>query len=139
MSLQKEEKRKLRIKYGIAFIILFGIEVLIALFVHDTFIRPYIGDVLVIIVLYCAVRVVIPDKCAQMPIYLFIFAAGVECLQYLQLVKLLGLENNTFMRILIGSTFDLKDIACYAAGCIILGIFECWMRKKLKLESSINK
>ena len=33
-----------RIAYGIATFILLIIEVLIALFVHDAFIRPYIGD-----------------------------------------------------------------------------------------------
>jgi len=32
------------------------IEILIALFVHDEFIRPYVGDALVVIVLYCECR-----------------------------------------------------------------------------------
>ncbi|WP_092559518.1 hypothetical protein [Anaeromicropila populeti] len=48
--------RRSREKYLIAFMGLLGIEVLIARYVHDTVIRPYIGDVLVVIVLYCLVR-----------------------------------------------------------------------------------
>lgn len=124
MKLDKEEKNKLRIRYGIAFIILLFIEVLIALFVHDEFIRPYVGDALVVIVLYCAVRIIIPKKCKLLPLYIFIFAAGVECLQYFQLVQLLGLENNKFMSVLIGSVFDVKDIICYAVGCLIISLYE---------------
>lgn len=93
MKLNKEEKNKLRIRYDIAFIILLFIEVLIALFVHDKFIRPYVGDALVVIVLYCAVRVIISKKFRMLSLYIFIFAAGVEFLQYFHLVQVLSLEK----------------------------------------------
>lgn len=128
MTLQNQEKRKLRIRYALAFVVLLGIEVLIALFVHDAFIRPYVGDVLVVAVLYVAVRIVIPDRCRLLPLYIFLFAAMVECLQYFELVRLLGVADNAFLRVLIGSVFDGKDILCYGAGCILLGIYE-WKRK----------
>ena len=36
----------------ILFMIFLAIEVLIALYVHDDFVRPYLGDVLVVVVLY---------------------------------------------------------------------------------------
>jgi len=117
-------KNRKRIKYLIAFAILLLVEVLIALYVHDEFIRPYVGDVLVVIVVYCFVRIFVPDKCRLLPLYVFLFAAGVEVLQYFELVKRLGLENNTFLRGLIGSVFDMKDILCYAVGGLILGGYE---------------
>lgn len=119
-----EEKNKLRMRYAIAFILLLLIEVLIALFVHDEFIRPYVGDVLVVIVMCCAMRIIIPKKCKLLPVYIFVFSAGVECLQYFHLVQFLGLENNKFMSVLIGSIFDVKDIICYAVGCIIISLYE---------------
>ena len=128
MTMQNQEKRKLRIRYALAFMVLLGIEVLIALFVHDTFIRPYVGDVLVVAVLYAAVRIVIPDRCRLLPLYIFLFAAAVECLQYFELVRFLGVADNAFLRVLIGSVFDWKDVLCYCAGCILLGIYE-WKRK----------
>ncbi len=124
MILQDQKKRKQRISYAIAFIILLVIEVLIALFVHDTFIRPYIGDVLVVVVLYMGLRIFIPDGCKFVPLYIFLFAVFVECLQFFNLVQILGVENNSFLRIVIGSVFDVKDILCYGAGCILLGIYE---------------
>lgn len=113
-----------RIGYGIATITLLMIEVCIALFVHDNFIRPYIGDVLVVIVVYTFLRVFVPEGWRFLPIGVFLFAAGVEILQLFHIVELLGLEDNRFFSVLIGSVFDSKDIGCYAAGCLILGGYE---------------
>ena len=43
---------KKRIFYIISFLVIFCIEVLIALYVCDNFVRPYIGDVLVVVLVY---------------------------------------------------------------------------------------
>ncbi len=126
MILQSKVKR---INYAVAFVIVFLIEVMIALFVHDTVIRPYVGDVLVVVVLYLAVKVIVPDRGRWLPIYVFLFAVMVEFLQYFNLVQILRLENNTFAQIVIGSVFDVKDILCYGVGGILLGIYE-WMRQR---------
>ncbi|WP_313132975.1 ribosomal maturation YjgA family protein [Anaerocolumna sp.] len=126
-------RKKQRIKYTIIFVLLLFIEVLIALYVHDSFVRPYVGDVLVVIVLYCFIRIFMPDKFSLLPLYIFIFAAGVEVLQYFKLVQILGLENNTFLRVLMGSVFDMKDIGCYGVGSIILGAIE-FVNAKHKIE-----
>lgn len=123
------QNQKQRIKYGVAFFLLLCIEVGIALYVHDDFIRPYIGDVLVVVVVYCFVRIWIPEKCRLLPFYVFLFAAGVEGLQYLELVSRLGLEDNAFLRILLGSVFDWMDIFCYGIGCLILGGYEIFLKK----------
>ena len=126
MNLQSQR----RIKYAIVFVVLLVVEVFIALFVHDRFVRPYIGDVLVVIVLYAAIRIVILDKIKWLPLYVFIFAAMVEGLQYFNIVQMLGLEDNAFFRILIGSVFDVKDVICYGVGCVLLGIYEWKVKGK---------
>ncbi|MDE6470353.1 MAG: DUF2809 domain-containing protein [Eubacterium sp.] len=120
---------KLRIGYAVSTLLLIITEVLIALFVHDNFVRPYLGDGLVVIAVYCAVRIIAPTKCRLLPLYVFIFAVGVEVLQYFNIVALLGFENNAFMKTLIGSSFDVKDIACYAAGCAVLSVYEIIIAK----------
>ena len=104
------------------------IETFIALYVHDDFIRPYVGDMLVVVVVYCFVRIFIPTKMWYLPIGVFLFAAGVELLQYFNLVSLLGLEGNRFARIVLGSVADIKDVGCYAVGCVILGLWEWIVR-----------
>ena len=113
-----------RVFYLLATIVLILLEVLIALFVHDNFVRPYLGDVIVVVAVYCFVRIIIPEKVHLLPLYVFIFAVMVEVLQYFHIVDLLGLGNSTFFRVLIGGVFDLKDILCYGAGCLLLGAWE---------------
>lgn len=133
MTLQMKSRKKQRIMYLIMFVLLLFIEVLIALYVKDSFVRPYIGDVLVVIVLYCFIRIFLPDKFSLLPLYIFVVAAGVEVLQYINLVQILGLENNRFMSLLIGSVFDIKDIGCYGLGCLILGVIE-FVKAKYKSD-----
>lgn len=101
-----------------------AVEVVIACYVHDRFIRPYVGDVLLVVVVYCFVRIWVPQGVRLLPLYVFLFAAGVEVLQYFHLVELLGVGNNTFLRVVLGSVFDVKDILCYGIGCVFLEGFE---------------
>lgn len=122
--------QKKRAFYLIATIIIFLIEVFIALFVQDSFIRPYVGDMLVVILIYTFLRVIIPEKPRLLPLYVFLFAALVEGLQAIHVVELLGLQDSRFFSVLIGTTFDWKDIACYAVGCVLLGLWECCLWKR---------
>ena len=125
-----KENSRVRLWYALAFLILLLTEVLIALFVHDAFVRPYIGDVLVVIVIYSFIRIFIPHKIRLLPLYVFIFAAGVEVLQLFNFVDLIGLGDIGFFRVLIGSVFDIKDVICYATGCILLVAYEVLRLKK---------
>ncbi len=116
--------RKKRIAYGIATVVLFIVELLIALFVHDDFIRPYVGDVLVVVLIYTFVRIFLPEKVRLLPLYIFLFAAGVEVLQYFRIAEVLGLSDNRVLSVVIGSVFDVKDIVCYGVGCVVLFVYE---------------
>ena len=115
---------KKRIRYAIITLILLVAEVLIALFIHDKFIRPYVGDVLVTVLICTFLRILLPEKVKLLPLYVFLFAALVEVAQYFEIVKLIGLEKNKFFSILIGSVFDIKDIICYGIGCILVYVIE---------------
>ena len=120
-----------RVFYLIVFILLMVVETLIALYVHDDFIRPYIGDIIVVIVLYSFVRIFIPEKCRLLPLYIFIFSVAVEVMQYFKIINILGLQNNSFARVIMGSVFDLKDIACYGIGCLILALYEILKKRQV--------
>lgn len=116
--------RKKRMIYLITTIVLFVMELFIALFVHDNFVRPYVGDVLVVALIYTIVRIFIPEKVGLLPLYIFLFAAGVEVLQYFRIAEVLGLSDNRVLSVVIGSVFDWKDIVCYGVGCLLLGMYE---------------
>jgi DNA integrity scanning protein DisA with diadenylate cyclase activity len=115
--------------YLCAFIIVLIIEIIIGVFVHDNFIRPYVGDVLVTVLIYCFIKSFIANELKLLPLYIFIFACLVEIGQYFNLVDLLGLGNNRIARIIIGAYFDLMDIVCYLVGCIGLFLFQIVKRR----------
>ena len=106
-----------RLIYFLIFCGLLVTEIVIALFINDAFVRPYVGDVLVTLLLCCLCRVIVPDKVRLLPVYVFIFAACVEIGQYFDLVALLGLADNRIISIALGRTFSWMDLVCYAVGC----------------------
>lgn len=110
--------RKVRITYAVLFLLLLIAEVLIALFVHDSFIRPYFGDVLVTVLICAFCRIFVPKGIRLLPLYVFLFAAAVEVSQYFGLVRALGLGDIPFFAILMGTTFSVYDLICYGVGCL---------------------
>lgn len=118
-----------RIVFAAVTMLLIITEVLIALYVHDSFVRPYLGDVIVVIVIWSFLRAIFPEGCRLLPLWVFIFAFCVEVSQYFGLVELLGLDGNRFFRILLGGTFDISDIICYAAGCVTCAVCEVFIRR----------
>src|SRR3954467_13055417 len=83
-----------RKRYFILALFLLLIEVLIALFLHDGIIRPYIGDFLVVILIYCFIRSFISARVLPTAIGVLIFAYAIESLQYLDLIGRLGLRES---------------------------------------------
>lgn len=126
---------KFSIRYLVAFMVILSVEILIALFVHDGFVRPYLGDVIVVWLIYCFVRIFYPRKFTALPLYVFMFAVAVEILQYFNIVELLNLERNALARTIIGTSFSFADIACYFAGMLVLF---GWQILEPKLSKSQN-
>ena len=105
-----------RIVYILSFFILLLGEICIALYVHDDFIRPYVGDMLATILLCCLSRVVFPRLHPALPV--FGISLAVELWQWLGLTKALGLQG-TILGVILGSTGDWHDLLCYALGCLL--------------------
>lgn len=105
------------------FLLIFAIEVFIAIFVKDSIIRPYGGDVLVVILIYYFVKSFVKTKPLYIALATLLFAYAVEIGQYFNLVEVLNMQDNQIMRIVIGSSFSWGDMLCYTIGVIIcLGI-----------------
>ena len=85
-------------------------EIYIAVCVKGGFVRHYAGDALV--------RAIFSVTPSNLTLKIFAFAAALEIAQYFGVVQILGIENK-ILKIMIGGTFDLTDLLCYAAGCII--------------------
>lgn len=115
--------------YCAAFAVLLAAEVCIALFVHDRFVRPYLGDVLVIVLLYCLGRGPLGVRGTWLAPAVTALGVAAEGLQYFRLADLLGLEQGSVLRVVLGSTFDWADLVCYAAGGLILAVWELVVRE----------
>ena len=116
-------KIRFSFKYFIAFVLLFITIAAIALFMSGGFIRYHFGDILIVIFIYCFIRIFIRNRLRGLPLYIFIFAVLVEIGQYFGLVYILGLGHSQLARVVIGTTFDPYDILMYAIGCILIFVY----------------
>jgi len=110
--------------YFLLFVLLLAIEVFIGFYVHDSFVRPSVGDFLVVILLYTLLRSLVKIDVLPAAIFVLIFSIAVETAQYFNLVEHLDLSSNKFARIVIGNSFEWSDILAYTAGIIITLLFE---------------
>lgn len=108
------------LKYLLLTIIIFAIEVCIALFIKDTIVRPFVGDVLVVILIYCFFRIFLQVSVWKLAFGVLLFACAIEVLQYFDYVKLLRLENNRVISVILGRTFEWLDFAAYLTGFLII-------------------
>lgn len=110
--------------YFIATILLFLIEVGIALYVHDDFIRPYMGDVLVVLLLYCFIQSFFTFSVKATAVIVLFFSFTVEFLQYINIVEKLGLQKYAIARTVLGTSFSWIDLLCYTIGVILIVLIE---------------
>ncbi|MDU1904541.1 MAG: DUF2809 domain-containing protein [Dysgonomonas sp.] len=118
-----ENRRGIKFRFDfksfLVFLLIFVTEVLIALFVNDSIIRPYGGDVLVVILMYYFVKSFIRIKPLYLALGVLLFAYAIEIGQYFNLVEVLGMQENKIMRIVIGSSFSWGDMLAYTVGAVI--------------------
>lgn len=111
------------IKYFLIFISIFIVEVIIALFIKDNFIRPYFGDYLVIfLVYYFSLSFINADK-NKIALGVLVFAFTVEIIQYFQVLSYFNLEKNRILRIVAGNTFSFEDLIIYTLAFLTILFF----------------
>jgi hypothetical protein len=110
--------------YFLLALLLFITEVFIALYMHDAFIRPYGGDFLVVILLYCMVKSFVNAPVYVTAISVLLFAYAVEISQYFHLVSLLGLQHSKTAKILLGTSFSFTDLFLYTFSILLVIVVE---------------
>ena len=102
--------------YFLLALLLFAIELYIGLYMHDNFVRPYGGDFLVVILLFCLIKSFVDWPVIPTAAGVLVFAYLVEISQYFHLVTLLGLQHSKTARLLLGTSFSFTDLLCYTLG-----------------------
>lgn len=107
--------------------LLLAILVFIAVFVRDQFVRPFLGDVLVVIWLFYFLKAFLKVSNNKLACGVLVFAYLVEIAQYFKVITWLGLGHVQWLRIVFGATFDTYDLLAYTVGFALI-----WLVNKSK-------
>ncbi|MFD2583375.1 DUF2809 domain-containing protein [Pedobacter vanadiisoli] len=106
-------------KFLFIFLAIFLSEILIAKYLHDVFIRPFGGDVLVVVLIYAFLRSFLKANNRKLALGVLLFAFLIEFLQKLNYVTWFGWENNKLMSTILGTSFSVYDLLAYFVGYLI--------------------
>ena len=70
-------------------------------------------------------------------IFVLLFSYIIEFLQYINLIKFLGLQKSRLANIVLGNYFEWIDLIAYTVGIAIVLLIEkgsCYLNKSLKTE-----
>lgn len=112
--------------YALAAAVLLVVELVIAIAVHDSFVRPYLGDSLAVLLVYAALRAVTRLAPLLAAALAFCLAALIEFGQFIGLLNILGLQDSLIARTLLGTGFDPQDFIAYAAGALAAVASDRW-------------
>jgi Protein of unknown function (DUF2809) len=110
--------------YFVLAVLLLAVEILIALFAHDRIIRPYVGDILVVMLIYCTVRSFLDTPVLPTALLVLAFSFAIEGLQYVNILHTLGLQQSTMAATILGNSFAWMDVLAYIVGIILVLLFE---------------
>ncbi|MEZ2239958.1 DUF2809 domain-containing protein [Microcoleus sp.] len=119
-------------KYFSLALILFSIEIVIAVFFRDKFVRYFLGDLLVVIFLHCFIMSWLRLESTKVALSVLTFSFVIEILQYFKILNALGWENNKIAIIILGNSFDAMDLVAYTAGIAIV----LWLENRKKVSIS---
>jgi hypothetical protein len=107
-------------RYFISASALLALEVLIALYLHDKIIRPYVGDVLAPVFLYCLVRSIFVASPKRAAAWVLAISFLLEFLQYIHFLEILGWQHIRWVRIVLGNHFEWADLLAYTGGVALV-------------------
>lgn len=121
-------------RYALWACLLFGIELAIGLYLHDRFIRPFVGDLLVVWLIFFVCRSLVITSPSRLLLAVWVFCCAVEFGQYWHLVALLHLQQIPLARIVIGATFDGNDLLAYTLGALSLYALLRYQRRRVSAD-----
>lgn len=113
----------------IGFVLVLLLEIGIAMGFHSGIIRSFVGDVLVIVLLFFFVGAFVSIKLLPKVAGIVLFAMLIEIGQYFHLVMKLGGGQNRLALVILGNQFDPWDMLAY-----LLGGALCWLMERWRIK-----
>jgi Protein of unknown function (DUF2809) len=105
-------------------VILFLIEIFIATFIHDRFIRPFFGDFLVVILIFYFFKSFLKITDWNIAWLSLAISYLVEFFQYIDILNILGLSHNKMVVVIAGNSFAWEDMLAYTLGILFILYYE---------------
>jgi len=102
--------------YFVWTIVLLATEVCIGGYVHDDLIRPFGGDVFIVMLIYCFIKSFFDTPVLPTAGCVLLFAFAVEISQYFHLVYVLGWGGSAIAKAILGTSFSFIDLIMYTLG-----------------------
>ena len=112
--------------YGLAALAVLLVEIAIALWVRDRWVRPFGGDVLAVVLVYLGVRATTRWRWPVAVGAALGMAVMVELSQFAGLATRLGFVRGSAGEVVLGSGFDPSDFVAYALGAALVAVVEGW-------------
>ena len=114
---------KFNLKAFLIFFIFLLVEITIAIFFKEGFIRHIFGDYLIVFLLYFFFKSFIHIPNHKLAFIVLIISYFIEFIQLTSLLEILHLENNRLAILIMGNTFSISDLLAYTLGYLTLLIF----------------
>ncbi|MBL8021849.1 MAG: DUF2809 domain-containing protein [Leptospirales bacterium] len=89
---------------------------IVLLFSKQPFVRGFVGDTLIVVLLYCLAKTLCDVSSWKLAMAVLIFSFTIEGIQFLRLAELLGISKEPLVRLTIGAYFDPLDLLAYLLG-----------------------
>jgi len=122
--------------YFVIFLFLLGVEIAIATYLKTGFIRTYLGDLLVVILLYCLLMSTLKPSVKTGLVLTLAIAFAIELLQLINLTRFFPQEYKQLATLVLGSHFSWLDLLMYVLGIVCAGITEFVLHKCYSLPST---
>ncbi|MHB8064693.1 MAG: ribosomal maturation YjgA family protein [Ruminiclostridium sp.] len=116
-------KRRL-VYFSLSFLCFIACVFIVKLFKDNQFIRGFIGDIIVISLIYFFIKILYDFNALKLTVFTLVIAFITEFIQLLKLTALLGIENSTLARLILGSVFDPYDLIAYTIGAFLVYIID---------------
>lgn len=124
-----------RLRYGLLALVILIIEFIIGIWIHDSIVRPFIGDVLIVVFIYSCLRIFVKPY-GWLPYAVLALAIITEIGQKLKVLSLIGLDHIYILRVIFGATFDWLDLVSYVIGFIFILLIASFEKNRLQVNSN---
>ncbi|MDP5062605.1 MAG: DUF2809 domain-containing protein [Maribacter sp.] len=120
--------------YFIYFLVLLGIEILIAVFLKSGFIRHTFGDYLVVILIFYFFKSFVKANDITIGIATLVIAYVIEFLQLTNMLSYFGLEHSKWANLIFGNYFSIQDLLAYTLGVLTVTSLE--IKKTIPIKTA---